>query len=90
MDYTYKPAKSSKRTIAIAAVLALHAFIVYALVTGLAMVGAGFTAVQAMGMSLIVFGATAQLGTLPLIVAGAPLWLIVVTALVAKLLQGGR
>ena len=44
----------------------------WALVTGLAMVGAGFTVVQAMGMSLIVFGATAQLGTLPLIVAGAP------------------
>ncbi len=57
----------------------------WALVTGLAMVGAGFTAVQAMGMSLIVFGATAQLGTLPLIVAGAPLWLIVVTALVVNL-----
>ena len=32
------------------------------LVTGLAMVGAGFSIVQAMGMSLIVFGATAQLG----------------------------
>ena len=47
----------------------------WALVTGLAMVGAGFSTVQAMGMSLIVFGATAQLGTLPLIVAGAPLWL---------------
>jgi predicted branched-subunit amino acid permease len=52
----------------------------WALVTGLAMVGAGFSTVQAMGMSLIVFGATAQLGTLPLIVAGAPLWLIVATA----------
>lgn len=57
----------------------------WALVTGLAMVGAGFSAVQAMGMSLIVFGATAQLGTLPLIVAGAPLWLIVATALVVNL-----
>ena len=57
----------------------------WALVTGLAMVGAGFTVVQAMGMSLIVFGATAQLGTLPLIVAGAPLWLIVATALVVNL-----
>ena len=53
----------------------------WALVTGLAMVGAGFSTAQAMGMSLIVFGATAQLGTLPLIVAGAPLWLIVATAL---------
>ena len=34
----------------------------WALVTGLAMVSAGFTPVQAMGMSFIVFGATAQLG----------------------------
>jgi len=57
----------------------------WALVTGLAMVGAGFTPVQAMGMSLIVFGATAQLGTLPLIATGAPLWLIVATALVVNL-----
>ena len=31
----------------------------WALVTGLAMVSAGFSTVQAMGMSLIVFGATA-------------------------------
>ncbi|MEQ1595486.1 MAG: energy transducer TonB, partial [Casimicrobium sp.] len=36
MDYTYKPASSNKRTIAVFAVIALHAFIVYALVTGLA------------------------------------------------------
>lgn len=57
----------------------------WALVTGLAMIGVGFSTVQAMGMSLIVFGATAQLGTLPLIVAGAPLWLIVATALVVNL-----
>jgi hypothetical protein len=36
MDYTYQPKQSSKRMVAIAAVLALHIFIVYALVTGLA------------------------------------------------------
>ena len=57
----------------------------WALVTGLAMVSAGFTPVQAMGMSFIVFGATAQLGTLPLIVIGAPWWLILATALVVNL-----
>lgn len=56
----------------------------WALVTGLAMVSAGFTPVQAMGMSFIVFGATAQLGTLPLIVIGAPWWLILATALVVN------
>ena len=36
-------------------------------------------------MTLMVFAGTAQLGTLPLIVSGAPLWLIVTTALVLNL-----
>lgn len=57
----------------------------WALVTGLAMRGAGFSIGEAMGMNLIVFGATAQLGTLPLIVAGAPWWLMVLTALALNL-----
>lgn len=57
----------------------------WALVTGVAMVSAGFTPVQAMGMNVLVYAGVAQLGTLPLIVAGAPLWLIVVTALVLNL-----
>lgn len=57
----------------------------WALVMGMAMISAGFTPLQAMGMNLIVFAGTAQLGTLPLIVAGVPLWLIVVTALVLNL-----
>jgi len=57
----------------------------WALVMGMAMTSAGFTPLQAMGMNLIVFAGTAQLGTLPLIVAGVPLWLIVVTALALNL-----
>lgn len=57
----------------------------WALVTGLAMHGAGFSVAEAMGMNLIVFAGTAQLGTLPLIGAGAPLWLIVLTALALNL-----
>ncbi len=57
----------------------------WALVTGLTMVSVGFTPLQAMGMNLIVFAGTAQLGTLPLIAAGAPVWLIVTTALVLNL-----
>jgi predicted branched-subunit amino acid permease len=57
----------------------------WALVTGMAMVSVGFTPMQAMGMNLLVFAGTAQLGTLPLIATGAPLWLIVVTALVLNL-----
>lgn len=57
----------------------------WALVTGMAMVSVGFTPLQAMGMNVMVFAGTAQLGTLPLIAAGAPLWLIVTTALVLNL-----
>ncbi|WP_198019597.1 AzlC family ABC transporter permease [Pseudogulbenkiania sp. MAI-1] len=57
----------------------------WGLATGIAMLGAGFSPIEAMGMSVIVYGATAQLGTLPLIVSGAPSWLIVVTALVLNL-----
>lgn len=57
----------------------------WALVTGLSMVSIGFSPLQAMGMSFIVFAGTAQLGTLPLIATGAPLWLIVATALALNL-----
>lgn len=57
----------------------------WALVTGMSMVSVGFSPLQAMGMNIIVFAGTAQLGTLPLIAAGAPLWLIVVTALALNL-----
>lgn len=57
----------------------------WAMVTGMAMIGAGLSPFQAMGMNVIVFAGTAQLGTLPLIAAGAPLWLIVVTALALNL-----
>jgi predicted branched-subunit amino acid permease len=57
----------------------------WALVTGMTMGGVGFTPLQAMGMNVIVFAGTAQLGTLPLIAAGSPVWLIVVTAFVLNL-----
>ena len=57
----------------------------WAMVTGIAMIGAGLTPVQAMGMNVIVFAGTAQIGTLPLLAIGAPIWLIVVTALVLNL-----
>ncbi|WP_281984989.1 AzlC family ABC transporter permease [Azonexus hydrophilus] len=57
----------------------------WALVMGMAMSSHGFSPVEAMGMNLIVFAGTAQLGTLPLISSNAPLWLIVVTALALNL-----
>ncbi|MBL8199457.1 MAG: AzlC family ABC transporter permease [Chromatiales bacterium] len=57
----------------------------WGMVTGVAMVGSGLTPIEAMGMNVLVFSGTAQLGTLPLIAAGAPLWLIIATALALNL-----
>ena len=57
----------------------------WALVMGMAMVSSGFSPLQAMGMNIIVFAGTAQLGTLPLIAADAPVWLIITTALALNL-----
>lgn len=57
----------------------------WALVTGVAMRSSGLSALEATAMNVIVFAGTAQLGTLPLIASGAPLWLIVLTALVLNL-----
>lgn len=57
----------------------------WAVVTGIAMRSIGLSPVEAMGMNVLVFAGTAQLGTLPLIATGAPLWLIFVTALVLNL-----
>jgi len=57
----------------------------WALVTGVAMRSTGLSVAEAIGMNLIVFAGTAQIGTLPLIGAGAPLWLIAITALVLNL-----
>ena len=57
----------------------------WALVMGMAMSTTGFSPLQAMGMNLLVFAGTAQLGTLPLIAAEAPLWLILTTALALNL-----
>ncbi|MBS0544601.1 MAG: AzlC family ABC transporter permease [Proteobacteria bacterium] len=57
----------------------------WAIVTGIAMRSIGLSELEAMGMSLLVFAATAQLGTLPLIASGAPLWLIFLTGLVLNL-----
>lgn len=57
----------------------------WALVTGVAMRGIGLSPFEAMGMNLLVFAGAAQLGTLPLIAGGAPVWVIVATALALNL-----
>jgi predicted branched-subunit amino acid permease len=57
----------------------------WGLVVGIAMVKSGLTPLQASGMTLLVFAGSAQLASLPLIMANAPVWVIFATALVVNL-----
>ena len=57
----------------------------WGLVVGVAMVKSGLTIYQALGMTLLVFAGSAQLASLPLIIAGAPLWVVFATALMVNL-----
>jgi predicted branched-subunit amino acid permease len=57
----------------------------WAIVTGVAMRSHGLSVVESLGLNLLAFAGTAQLGTLPLIASGTPLWLITLTALVLNL-----
>lgn len=57
----------------------------WGLVVGVAMIKAGLSLSQALGMTLIVFAGSAQLASLPLIAAHAPAWVIFATALVVNL-----
>jgi 4-azaleucine resistance transporter AzlC len=57
----------------------------WGLVSGVAMVKGGLAVPWAIMMSLLVYAGSAQLAALPLIVAGAPLWVIVATGLVTNL-----
>jgi predicted branched-subunit amino acid permease len=56
----------------------------WGLVTGIAMAKA-LSVPQALGMSLLVFGGSAQLSSLPLIAANLPLWTIFFTAAIVNL-----
>jgi len=55
------------------------------MISGVAMVKGGLGVPWAMMMSLLVYAGSAQLAALPLIVAGAPLWVIVATGLITNL-----
>lgn len=57
----------------------------WGLVSGMAMLKSGLTIWQAVGMSLIVFAGTAQLATLPLLAANAPLLLVFFTSMLVNL-----
>jgi predicted branched-subunit amino acid permease len=57
----------------------------WGMVVGVAMVKGGLTVAQACGMTLVVFAGSAQLASLPLIAAHAPVWVVFATALVVNL-----
>ena len=57
----------------------------WGLVTGMAMVKSGLGVPLSVAMSLIVYAGSAQLASLPLLAAGAPLWLIWATAFCVNL-----
>jgi predicted branched-subunit amino acid permease len=57
----------------------------WGLVVGVAMIKSGLTVPQALTMTLLVFAGSAQLASLPLIFANAPIWVVFATALVVNL-----
>ena len=63
----------------------LVALAIWGVVTGVAMVKAGLTEQQAVVMSLLVYAGSAQLTALPLMAAGAPLWLIFAAGIIVNL-----
>ena len=57
----------------------------WGLMTGVAMVQSGLSTFEALLMSLIVFAGSSQLAAVPLLLAGAPIWVILATALCVNL-----
>lgn len=60
-------------------------FIAWGLMTGVAMVKSGMSAFEATLMTVLVFAGSAQLAAIPLIVASAPMWVILATAFCVNL-----
>ena len=57
----------------------------WGLMTGVAMVQAGLSPTMATLMTLVIYGGSAQLAAIPLLVAGAPVWVILATAFCVNL-----
>jgi predicted branched-subunit amino acid permease len=70
---------------ALSAASLLFGIVPWGIVAGVAMVSAGLSRAESVGMSLLVFAGTAQLAVLPLLIAKAPLWVMYATALVVNL-----
>jgi 4-azaleucine resistance transporter AzlC len=80
-----RESSSALREGALASAPLLAGIVPWGMVAGVAMVSAGLTQMQAVGMSLLVFAGSAQLAVLPLLIAKAPLWVMYATALVVNL-----
>jgi len=57
----------------------------WGLMTGVAMVKSGMSTIEALTMALLVFAGSAQLAAIPLLLAGAPMWVILATAFCVNL-----
>ncbi len=57
----------------------------WGLMTGVAMVKSGLSLTEALAMALLVYAGSSQLASLPLLVAGAPFWVILATAFCVNL-----
>jgi predicted branched-subunit amino acid permease len=57
----------------------------WGLMTGVAMVKSGMSAVEAVAMTVLVYAGSAQLAAIPLLLAGAPAWVVWATALCVNL-----
>ena len=57
----------------------------WGLMTGVAMVKSGMSVVEALAMTFLVYAGSSQLASIPLIVASAPLWVIIATGFCVNL-----
>ncbi len=57
----------------------------WGLMTGVAMMKSGLSLVESLSMALMVFAGSSQLAAMPLIVAGAPMWVILATGFCVNL-----
>ena len=57
----------------------------WGLMTGVAMVKSGMSVLEALAMTLFVYAGSSQLASIPLIVAGAPIWVILATGFCVNL-----
>lgn len=57
----------------------------WGLMTGVAMVKSGMSVIEALAMTFLVYAGSSQLASIPLIVAGAPAWVILATGFCVNL-----